>query len=111
MIPKARFILAAAGAVALFAAGPASAAEGRAGLKDDGTPSETDIQRSNFKDRKTVKTLRAVWDRLGEDGYHGFHDIRRGDGWISCLAWKDGELYKIRVDSETGSVISTRRVQ
>ena len=111
MIPKAMTLLAAAGTAALFAAGPASAGEGQAGWKDDGTPSQTDIQRRNFKDKKTVKTLTGVWDRLGQDGYHGFHDIRRGDGWISCLAWKDGELYKIRVDSETGSVISTRRVQ
>ena len=103
-------LLAAAGATALVAAGPAGAAEGEAGWKN-GAPSRNDVQRRNFKDKKTVKTLSAVWDRLGHEGYHGFHDVRRGDGWISCLAWKEGELYKIRIDSETGSIISTRRVQ
>ena len=111
MTQNSRILMAAVGAAALLAAGPAGADDRPEGWQGTWKPARGEVQRRDFKDKKAVKSLRAVWDRLGDKGYHGFHDVRRGNGWISCLAWKDGELYRIRVDSETGSVIGTRRVQ
>ena len=107
--------VAAIGAAAVLAAGPAAADGGQDGLKETWRPARGEIQRRNyqerFHDRKDIKTLSAIWDRLGEDGFHDFHDVRKGEGWISCLAWKDGHLYRIRMDSKTGSVIGTRKVR
>ena len=89
MTQNSRILMAAVGAAALLAAGPAGADDRPEGWQGTWKPARGEVQRRDFKDKKAVKSLRAVWDRLGDQGLSRLP--RRPPGqWLDQLPGLEG---------------------